>query len=99
MTTISAQEVPMLRALPASLPRAGAIEIELAQGVLIFRVSQAVQEHIEGLLEKGRVAQLTSAEAQELEHYEEMDDYLSYLNRLMRNLAQAPLPSADQSAS
>lgn len=89
----------MLRALPTTLPRAGAIEIELAQGVLIFRVSQAVQEHIESLLAKSGAAQLTGAEAQELEQYEEMDDYLSYLNRLTRNLAQAPLASTDESAS
>lgn len=84
-----AQPVPILRALPASLPREGAIEIEMEQGVLIFRVAAAVQERIETLIQQQRAAQLTAAEAQELEQYEEMDDYLSFLNRLIRNLAQA----------
>jgi hypothetical protein len=37
------QSVPVLSSLPVSLPREGAIEIELEQGVLIFRVSSAVQ--------------------------------------------------------
>lgn len=83
------QPVPTLTSLPISLPREGAIEIELEQGVLVFRVSSAVQEYIETLLEKERASQLTSAEAQDLEQYEEIDDYLSFLNRLTRNLSQS----------
>lgn len=99
MAMTSVQPVPRLRALPGTLPREGAIEIELAQGVLIFRVSPAVQERIETLLEKSGAAQLTTTETQELEQYEEMDDYLSYLNRLTRNLAQEPIQSEDNGAS
>ena len=83
------QSVPVLSSLPGSLPREGAIEIELEQGVLVFRVSGAVQEHIENLVEKERHSQLTPDEAQELEQYEEIDDYLSFLNRLTRNLSQS----------
>jgi hypothetical protein len=83
------QSVPVLTSLPISLPREGAIEIELEQGVLIFRISSAVQEHIETLVEKERHSQLTPDEAQELEQYEEIDDYLSFLNRLTRNLSQS----------
>jgi hypothetical protein len=82
------QSVPALNSLPVSLPREGAIDIELEQGVLIFRVSSAVQEHIETLVEKERHSQLTPNEARELEQYEEIDDYLSFLNRLTRNLSQ-----------
>lgn len=89
MTLILSQPVPILHALPITLPREGAIELELEQGVLIFRVSEAVQEHIETLLHKQRAGALTAAEAQELQQYEEIDDYLSFLNRLTRNLAQA----------
>ena len=37
-----AERAPVLRALPVTLPRDG--EIELEQGVLVFRVSEAVQE-------------------------------------------------------
>jgi hypothetical protein len=84
-----AQSIPLLHRLPVSLPRQGAIDIELEQGVLIFRVSQPSQDRIEELLDKQRAAQLSEAESQELDQYEEIDDYLSYLNRLIRNLAQA----------
>jgi hypothetical protein len=75
--------------LPDKLPSAGVIELELEQGVLVLRVSEAVQDQIESLLHKQRAEALTEAEAQELRQYEEMDDYLSFLNRLMRNLSQA----------
>jgi len=82
------QPLPLLSSLPASLPHRGAIEIELERGVLIFRVSSTVQVQIETLLEKERHSRLTPDEAQELRQYEELDDYLSFLNRLTRNLAQ-----------
>jgi len=83
------QPIPMLTGLPVTLPREGAIEIELEQSVLVFRVSKAVQERIETLVEKERISRLTPGEAQELEQYEEIDDYLSFLNRLTRNLSQS----------
>jgi hypothetical protein len=88
METTLPQPVPVLRDLPVTLPREGAIDIELEQGVLIFRVSQGVQKRIEDLLRKHRESSLTAEEEQELQQYEEVDDYLSYLNRLVRNLAQ-----------
>ena len=88
MVTLLNQPVPRLSDLPATLPRKGAIEIELEQGVLIFRISQTAQSRIEDLLDKQRASQLTSAEEQELQQYEDIDDYLSYLNRLVRNLSQ-----------
>ncbi|MGH9846071.1 MAG: hypothetical protein ACREEM_45805 [Blastocatellia bacterium] len=88
MAATNLQTVPTLRRLPATLPREGAIEIELEQGVLVFRVTQSVQDRIESLLDKQREANLTSTEEEELQQYEEVDDYLSFLNRLIRNLAQ-----------
>lgn len=94
-----AEQVPVLRALPITLPRDGAIELELEQGVLVFRVSEAVQEQIEALLLKQRAARLTPTDAQELARYEEIDDYLSFLNRLTRNLAQARQQGSDSSAT
>ena len=83
------QPMPILTGLLVTLPREGAIEIELEESVLVFRVSRAVQERIETLVEKERISQLTSDEAQELDQYEEIDDYLSFLNRLTRNLSQS----------
>jgi hypothetical protein len=87
MAAASMEAVPTLEKLPATMPREGAIDLELEQGVLIFRVSQAVQARIEMLLDKQRAAALLPGEAEELQQYEEVDDYLSYLNRVMRNLA------------
>lgn len=86
MITTPVEPIPALRALPVSLPREGAIEIELKHGVLVFRVSRAVQESIERLLERGRESKLGESESEELEQYEELDDYLSYVNRLSRNI-------------
>lgn len=87
MAASTLQPVPTLQSLPATLPREGAIELELQQGVLIFRIAKSVQDRIESLLDKQRDAELTSAEEKELQEYEDIDDYLSFLNRLTRNLA------------
>lgn len=75
-------------ARPVTLPRDGAVQLELEEGVLIFRVSEAVQNHIETLLHKQRSAFLSVDEAEELQQYEDVDDYLSFVNRLVRNLSR-----------
>jgi hypothetical protein len=80
------QTMPVLHGLPLTLPRDGAVQLEFEQGVLIFRVSQVVQDRIEALLSKQRTEDLSQAEAEELEQYEDIDDYLSFTNRLVRNL-------------
>jgi hypothetical protein len=79
------QSASTLRELPAALPREGAIALEIEQGVLVFRASRVVQERIETLLHKERTSKLSSDEERELQWYEEMDDFLSYINRLARN--------------
>jgi hypothetical protein len=89
MNTTSIEPMPAPSGLPATLPPDGAINLELIEGVVVFRVASAVQERIETLLEKERAARLTAPEADELTRYEEIDDYLSFLNRLVRNLAAA----------
>lgn len=81
------ESVPKLHSLPVSLPRGNAVEIDVEEGVLIFRVSEVAQEKIEELLEKQKSFELDDAEETELDRYEEIDDYLSFLNRLTRNLA------------
>lgn len=82
-------QIPKLGGLPLTLPRDGAVQLEIEEGVLIFRVSDAVQDHIESLLNKQRNAALSAKEAEELQQYEDIDDYLSFTNRLLRNLAQS----------
>ncbi len=83
----SVETVPKLHGLPVSLPRESAVEIEIEEGILIFRVSKIAQERIEQLLNSQKEAELTDLEETELDRYEEIDDYLSFLNRLTRNLA------------
>jgi hypothetical protein len=73
-----------LQTLPKTLPEEGAICLELQEGIPVFRASNAVQARIEALLEKQRVA-LTSEDEEELDAYEAMDDYISLVNRTVRN--------------
>ena len=92
MTTTLKQPIPTLNDLPAALRREGAINLEVEQGVIILRASKAVQDRIESLLHKQQTAKLTRAEKKELKQYEQIDDYLSLLNRLSRNVAQSQNP-------
>jgi hypothetical protein len=78
--------LPKLNTLPTTLPLDGAVRIELQEAVPIFRASQEVQNRIEELLDQQKLTTLSAAEAHELDSYEEMDDYLSFVNRTMRNL-------------
>jgi hypothetical protein len=89
------QPVPTLTGLPRGLQQDGAISIELDGGVPVLRASQAAQDRIEDLLQKQKNSSLTTDEEQELQQYEDVDDYLSYLNRLTRNLAATP-PDTEQ---
>lgn len=76
-----------LHSLPQTLPRENAVKLEIEQGVIIFRASSTIQERIEELVEKEKGEKLTSLETVELDAYEEIDDYLSHVNRLIRNSA------------
>jgi hypothetical protein len=89
MTTTLKQPILTFSDLPAALRREGAINLEIEQGVIILRASKAVQNRIESLLHKQKTAKLTQAEKKELQQYEQIDDYLSLLNRLSRNLAES----------
>ncbi|MEK6302325.1 MAG: hypothetical protein AABO41_16570 [Acidobacteriota bacterium] len=81
--------IPKLNRLPETLLRDGAVHLELEQGIVIFRASAAVQTRIAELLEKQQANTLTEEEERELTDYEEIDDYLSHVNRLIRNLSQS----------
>ncbi len=86
MTIAAIQPIPSLKRLPKTLPLDNAVRLELVDGVPIFRAASTVQERIELLLDKQRESQLTKHESQELDLYEEVDDYLSFVNRTIRNL-------------
>ena len=86
MDVTALPHLPKLTELPLSLPADGAISIVLVQGVPTFRASVAVVNRVEQLVEKERGAGLSRPEVAELSQYEEIDDYLSHLNRVVRNL-------------
>ncbi len=81
--------LPSLKKLPKSIPNDGAISMVLEEGVPVFRASTQVQERIQTLLAYQQDERLTSEEMEELDRYEEIDDYLSHLNRVVRNLLQS----------
>jgi hypothetical protein len=84
--------LPKLNSLPATLPIEGAVRIELEEGIPVFRASSTVQARIEELLSKQKEISLSQKEEQELNSYEEIDDYLSFVNRTVRNLFLAQMP-------
>jgi uncharacterized protein YnzC (UPF0291/DUF896 family) len=83
-----------LRSLPVNLPLEGAVRIELEEGIPIFKASSAVLARIDRLLTKQQDVVLTSEEEQELDSYEEIDDYLSFVNRTVRNISLTEIPQA-----
>jgi hypothetical protein len=89
MNQIPPHNLPKLTQLPSSLPSDGAISIVLEKGIPSFRASSAVVKRIDDLLQKEESSGLTADEAKELAQYEEIDDYLSHLNRVVRNLQSA----------
>lgn len=91
MDTVAIHPLPRLHALPATLPLEGAVRIELEEGIPVFRASGSVQTRIEGLLLKEREVGLTIEEEEELDRYEEIDDFLSFINRVIRDLIQPRL--------
>jgi uncharacterized protein YnzC (UPF0291/DUF896 family) len=84
------KQIPKLENLPLILPRERAVRLEVEQGVVVFRASAEVRERIENLLEKQKTDSLTEEEKRELEAFEEIDDYLSHVNRLIRNSFETP---------
>lgn len=78
--------MPQLENLRDTLPLEGAVRIELVEGIPMFRASTTVKNRIEELLDKQQNLPLNPDEEQELNLYEEIDDYLSFVNRTVRNL-------------
>jgi hypothetical protein len=70
-------------------PLEGAVRIELEEGVPVLRASNVIRDRIEDLVVKQRRGGLSKVEEEELDRYEEIDDYLSFVNRVMRNVIQA----------
>jgi uncharacterized protein YnzC (UPF0291/DUF896 family) len=77
--------LPNLQTLIPLLPLEGAICLDLWDGIPRFRASQSLLDRIQNLLETQQERPLTPEEEQELDRYEEIDDYLSFVNRTVRN--------------
>jgi hypothetical protein len=86
--------LPKLRSFPQNLPLEGAVRIELVEGIPIFRAASIVQNRIETLLAKQQDETLNPAEEEELDCYEDIDDYLSFVNRLVRNASFSNLETS-----
>ena len=80
---------PNVELLTQALSLEDAVRIELREGIPVFRARPKIQERIEELLEKQSSAPLTAFETRELLQYEELDDFLSLVNRLVRNSLHA----------
>ena len=80
----SMEQTPAAAPTPISVP-ASALQVVTVEGVPIFRASVEVQERIEDLMYKLREEGLTDEESAELDRYEDIDLYFSYINRLIRN--------------
>lgn len=80
---------PHLEILVQAFPMDDAVRIELREGVPVFRATPRIQERVEELLEKQPSAALTADEARELAQYEQLDELLSLVNRLLRNVVRA----------
>lgn len=81
--------ISRLQRLPESMPPEGSVNIVLEDGVPIFRASTTVLERINALLASARDKGLTAAEDAELESYAAIDDYLSFVNRAIRDVILA----------
>jgi hypothetical protein len=86
--------LPKLHSLSSNLPIEGAVRIELEEGIPVLRASSIVLDRIEQLLAKQQDIALSGEEEQELDSYEEIDDYLSFVNRTMRNISLNESPKA-----
>ena len=92
MPSHSIYPLPKLHHLPAALPLDGAVRLELQNGLPVLRASTTVQRRITALLRKQQGTALSPEETDELDRYEEIDDYLSFLNCIVRNLLQSHQP-------
>lgn len=77
---------PQFASLPQALPIEGAVTIDVQDGMPVLRAAETVQTRVEALLGKQQSGRLSEAEEHELDNYEEINDYLSFLNRTVRNI-------------
>lgn len=80
------------------LPLEHGARIDLSEGIPVFRAPHEMQARIEDLLAAQQEGPLSEDERRELDRYESLDDFLSLVNRLVRNTLAAP-PTVSPHAS
>lgn len=84
-----------LQGLIEVLPLEHGARLDVIDGVPIFRAPHEMQARIEELLAAQQTGALSDEERRELSRYESLDDFLSLVNRLIRNaLTSPPAPRA-----
>ena len=63
----------------------GAVSVERQGDRLVLRASQQLQQRFEDLLERRKSATLSAEESEQYDAICELDDTLSWLNRLIRS--------------
>lgn len=65
----------------------GAVSVEASGGKLVLRASRTLQQRFETLLEKRKTGTAAPEELAEYDSIADLDDALSWLNRVMRGKA------------
>ncbi len=86
MNTVRHDPLPQFRHLSVLSNRENMIAFGMQEGIPLLRAPESFQQRIEELLHKEQATELSDSEREEFESYEEVDDYLSLLNRITRNL-------------
>jgi hypothetical protein len=81
---------PGLQVLADTLPIEHGARLDLCDGVPVFRAPHDIVARVEELLLEQQARPLSQEEKRELDRYEGLDDFLSLVNRLVRNTFLAP---------
>ena len=88
-----------LDALIRTLPLEQGARLDLSEGFPVFRAPLELQARIEALVLAQQSAPLSDDEQAELDRYESLDDFLSLVNRLVRNTFAAPPTPAPRASA
>jgi len=78
--------IPKLETIPSSFPTEGALSLEIREGIPIIRSSSIIQNKIDRLINKQKEYGLSPDETDEFDYFEQIDDYISLVNRITRNI-------------
>lgn len=85
MTSIAPPLIARLADAPPTLTEEGVLRVEVQEGIPVLRATASIEGRIEELLARQHDSGLSAEEEAELDRFEEIDDYLSLFNRVVRN--------------